>query len=60
MLTQIKMRPSCNSIARAGSFKKNVKTNHSDIYNIKDNFILVHKLPYGIIHRRICERDFLL
>lgn len=57
MLIQIKMRPSCNSIARAGSFKKNVKTNHSDIYNIKDNFILVHKSSYGKRSRRSCERN---
>lgn len=52
-----KMSLSCNSMTRAGSFKKNVKTNHSDIYNIKDNFILVHKSSYGKRSRRSCERN---
>jgi len=46
-----------NSMVWAGSFKKNVKTNHSDIYNIKDNFILVHKSSYGKRSRRSCERN---
>ena len=60
MLIQIKMRPSCNSIARAGSFENRTKTNHRKTYNTKESLNLVHKLPYGIIHRRIYERDFLL
>lgn len=52
-----KMSLSCSSMTRAGSFKKNVKTNHSDIYNIKDNFNLVHKSSYGKRSRRSCERN---
>lgn len=52
-----KMPLSGNSMTRAGSFKKIEKTYHSFIYNIKDNFILVHKSSYGNCSRRICERD---
>ena len=44
-----------NSMVWAGSFKKNVKTNHSDIYNIKDNFYLVHKSSCGNYYRGTYE-----
>lgn len=49
-----------NSMVWAGSFEKSIKTNHRKTYTTKESLNLVHKLPYGIIHRRICERDFLL
>lgn len=52
-----KMSLSCNSMTWAGSFENRTKTNHSDIYNIKDNFILVHKSSYGKRSRRSCERN---
>lgn len=55
-----KMSLSCNSMTWAGSFENRTKTNHRKTYNTKESLNLVHKLPYGIIHRRICERNFLL
>ena len=55
-----KMSLSCNSMTWAGSFENRTKTNHRKTCNTKESLNLVHKLPYGIIHRRICERDFLL
>jgi hypothetical protein len=57
MIVKNKMPLSCSSMTRAGSFENRTKTNHSDIYNIKDNFILVHKSSYGKRSRRSCERN---